>query len=92
MNGVLNLSILDGWWVEACDHGINGWQFGDGYIGQNQDQHDLNALYRVLIEEVIPLYYNNKKGWLDMMQQSIKTTLDQFSAQNMLENYYNKLY
>lgn len=50
-NGVLNLSILDGWWWEACEHGINGWQFGDGKIKnckEKQNKHDSKALYKVL--------------------------------------------
>ena len=70
MNGVLNLSILDGWWPEACEHGVNGWQFGDGFESQSeteQDAHDLRALYRVLQAEVIPTYYCDRPRWLDMM-------------------------
>lgn len=46
MNGVLNLSILDGWWAEACIDGVNGWQFGDGFESDNieeLDKHDLEA-------------------------------------------------
>ncbi|MFW5986101.1 MAG: alpha-glucan family phosphorylase [Halanaerobiales bacterium] len=92
MNGVLNLSILDGWWPEACRHGINGWQFGNGYEGKDQDKHDLKSLYRVLLEEVLPLYYNNKDSWTEMMNQSIKTTYEPYSASTMLENYYQELY
>ncbi|MGM0436674.1 MAG: alpha-glucan family phosphorylase [Bacillota bacterium] len=92
MNGVLNLSILDGWWPEICEHGINGWQFGDGYVGENQDQHDLDSLYNVLLEEVVPTYYENKEKWIEMMQASIDSTYDRFSAKNMLEKYYEKLY
>jgi len=92
MNGVLNLSILDGWWPEACQHGENGWQFGDGYVGEGQDEHDLNALYEVLLNEVVPTYYEDKNKWIEMMQASIDSTYDSFSAKNMLEKYYEKLY
>ncbi len=92
MNGVLNLSTLDGWWAEACQHGINGWQFGDAYVGEGQDEHDLHALYDVLGNEVIPTYYKNRERWLMMMQYSLKTTHDQFSARRMLEDYYQMLY
>ncbi|MGM0409523.1 MAG: alpha-glucan family phosphorylase [Bacillota bacterium] len=92
MNGVLNLSILDGWWPEACKHGENGWQFGDGYQGKEQDQHDLNALYDVLLEEVVPTYYEEKNKWIAMMQASIDTTYQRFSAKRMLDEYYEKLY
>ncbi|MCF8001908.1 MAG: alpha-glucan family phosphorylase [Halanaerobiales bacterium] len=92
MNGVLNLSILDGWWPEACQHGMNGWQFGDGYMGENQDKHDLESLYRVLFNEVLPTYYENKEQWEEMMNNSIETTYEDFSARKMLENYYLKMY
>ncbi|EYE88364.1 alpha-glucan phosphorylase [Fervidicella metallireducens AeB] len=95
MNGVLNLSILDGWWPEACNHGINGWQIGDGFESKDtkeQDAHDLKSLYKVLLEEVIPTYYNNRSKWIEMMQESIKSTKDAFSIERMLKEYYEKLY
>ena len=92
MNGILNLSILDGWWPEACRHGINGWQFGNGYQGDGQDKHDLKHLYKVLLEEVLPTYYENKDKWTKMMQNSIEDTYDRFSAKEMVRKYYKKLY
>ncbi len=95
MNGVLNFSILDGWWPEACDHGKNGWQFGDAFEHENpavQDAHDLKAFYKVLTQEVVPTYYNNRKKWLDMMRQSILSTQEPFSVKRMLEEYYGLLY
>ena len=92
MNGVLNLSVLDGWWPEACRHGENGWQFGDGYEGPGQDDHDLQALYRVLLKEVLPTYYENRAKWVEMMRESIASTAERFSSQRMLEEYYSRLY
>jgi glycogen phosphorylase len=95
MNGVLNLSILDGWWPEACDHGVNGWQIGDGYENSNEkklDAHDQKALYKVLLDEVIPTYYDDKKQWVEMMKQSVLSTYKQFAVKRMLDEYYNKLY
>lgn len=92
MNGVLNLSVLDGWWPEACRHGKNGWQFGDGYEGEDQDEHDRQALYEVLLEEVLPTYYDNKEQWKRMMLESVASTYHEFSAKGMLEKYYEKLY
>ncbi len=95
MNGSLNLSILDGWWPEACDHGVNGWQFGDGFESKGvkkQDKHDVNALYEVLLNEVIPTYYDNREKWIEMMKASILSTKDQFSVKRMLEEYYDLLY
>jgi glycogen phosphorylase len=95
MNGVLNLSILDGWWPEACVHGVNGWQFGNGFQTKNdvkQDSHDLKALYQVLQKEVIPVYYQDRSTWIKMMKQSILSTKDHFDVKRMLEEYYEKLY
>ncbi|MGM0420336.1 MAG: alpha-glucan family phosphorylase [Bacillota bacterium] len=92
MNGVLNFSTLDGWWAECCQHGINGWQFGDAYEGEGQDDHDLFAMYHVLLNEVVPTYYDDQKKWLMMMQYSIKMTHDRFSAKRMLSEYYDMLY
>jgi starch phosphorylase len=95
MNGVLNLSILDGWWPEACQHGVNGWQFGDGFESDSEtklDDNDREALYKVLLEEVVPTYYDNRKKWLEMMRASILTTRDAFGVKRMLEEYYEHLY
>ena len=95
MNGVLNLSILDGWWPEACDHGVNGWQIGDAFQSDDvavQDAHDLAALYKVLLEEVVPTYYDNNEKWQEMMRASILSTKDGFSVKRMLEEYYELLY
>ncbi len=95
MNGVLNCSILDGWWPEACQHGVNGWQFGDGFESNDEhilDHHDREALYQVLLEEVIPTYYNNREKWVDMMRASILSTKDAFAVKRMLDEYYELLY
>lgn len=95
MNGVLNLSILDGWWPEACKHGVNGWQIGDGFESKDetkQDNHDREALYKVLLEEVVPTYYDKPEKWKEMMKASILTTKKEFSVKRMLEEYYELLY
>ncbi len=92
MNGILNLSTLDGWWPEACEHSVNGWQFGDGFEGEEQDEHDLKELYKVLLEEVIPTYYDNRTKWIKMMRASINSTFEQFSAMRMIKEYYALLY
>ncbi len=95
MNGVLNLSILDGWWPEACQHGVNGWQFGDGFESEGEtilDNHDRAALYRVLTGEVLPTYYDHPEKWVEMMRNSILSTKDYFAVKRMLEEYNELLY
>ncbi len=95
MNGVLNLSVLDGWWPEACEHGVNGWQIGDAFEHEDtavQTKHDLDALYKVLRNEVVPTFYKNRPKWKEMMQASIQSTRDEFSVKRMLDEYYELLY
>lgn len=95
MNGVLNFSTLDGWWPEGCNHGVNGWQFGDGFESDDEaelDAHDLKALYNVLQNEVLPTYYDDHDKWLEMMKESINSTRERFAVKRMLEDYYSKLY
>lgn len=95
MNGVLNLSILDGWWPEACQHGVNGWQFGDGFESEDEavlDKHDFKAFKKVLAEEVIPTYYERPEAWKDMMVASIQSTREAFAVKRMLEEYYGRMY
>lgn len=95
MNGVLNVSILDGWWPEACEHGVNGWQFGDGFESENEklvDAHDLAALYDVLTNEVLPTYYDDHNRWVNMMRASILSTRSFFDVNRMLKEYNERMY
>jgi starch phosphorylase len=95
MNGVLNCSILDGWWPEACLDGDNGWQIGDGFESDDDavlDAHDLEALYDVLLTKVLPTYYDDPEKWEQMMRRSIETTSEPFAVKRMLTDYYAKLY
>ena len=101
MNGVLNCSILDGWWPEGCRHGVTGWQIGgaddsrvevDEAEQRAQDQRDLNALFSVLSDEVVPTYRDNRPAWIAMMRASISMSQWAFSADRMVEDYYRLLY
>ena len=91
MNGVLNVSVLDGWWPEAYQHGVNGWQFGDGFEGPGQDEHDLPALLDVLEKEVVPAF-EDRERWTAMMKAAMVTTQWRFSSHRMLEDYYLGVY
>ncbi|MDQ0195420.1 alpha-glucan family phosphorylase [Paenibacillus wynnii] len=95
MNGVLNCSILDGWWPEACIDGENGWQIGDGFETTDfkvLDQHDSDALYDTLLNRVLPTYYDQRDQWVEMMKKSIETTRIEFATERMLDEYYNRMY
>ncbi len=92
MNGVLNVSVLDGWWPEGCQHGVNGWAIGDGSEGRpDQDEHDLRSLQRVLEEEVLPAYADPDR-WGAMMAASIRMATEKFSSDRMVRDYYERLY
>lgn len=95
MNGVLNCSILDGWWPEACLDGENGWQIGDGFETtdfEELDRHDSDALYDTLLNRVLPTFYENREQWVEMMKRSIETTRTEFATKRMLDEYYNRMY
>lgn len=95
VNGVLNLSVVDGWVGEGPQHGISGWLIngmGHGRHDWEQDEEDLKALYEVLISEVIPCYYNDRTRWVDMMRASIDMAHWVFSSQRMIKEYYDLLY
>ncbi len=89
MNGVLNCSILDGWWAEACEHGVNGWAIGDA--GSGDDAADLAALHRTLGEEVLPAWADRPR-WTRMMRASIAMAVSRFSSDRMVREYFEKLY
>lgn len=88
LNGVLNLSTLDGWWVEGCIDGVTGWSIGNG------DAHndDAMALYDKLDTVVLPLYGDAQTRWLWMMKQAISKLAPVFSSQRMMRRYASEAY
>jgi starch phosphorylase len=99
LNGGLNLSVLDGWWAEAYD-GLNGFAIGTGRTHSNMNLHDMRDcedLYRVLREEVIPLYYQRDRdglphGWIKRMKRTIRTLGWRFNADRMVMDYTSRCY
>jgi len=96
LNGVLNLSIMDGWWGEGCN-GNNGWAFGQKSPQETRDQADARALYEILEKEIIPLYYRGTTdgtpyGWVKIMKESMKSIGPRFSARRMVREYIEKFY
>jgi len=99
LNGGLNLSILDGWWAEAYD-GLNGFAIGAGKTHSDvciHDTRDSDDLYRVLREEVVPLYYQRDRdglprGWIKRMKRTIRTLGWRFNADRMVMDYTRQCY
>ena len=99
MNGGLDLSILDGWWLEGYD-GTNGFAVGNGVDTEDVpkiDASDAQSLYRVLEEDVVPLYYDrddNKvpRKWIAMMRRAIQTLAPDYNSDRMVEDYAREIY
>jgi starch phosphorylase len=85
MNGVPNCSILDGWWPEACEHGVNGWGIGESEDDRN-DTRDVEALYNVLENEVLPTWEEGDERWAHMMRSAICTSA-RFTGARMISDY-----
>jgi starch phosphorylase len=91
LNGVLNASVLDGWWPEACRHGENGWAIGGTDEGPERDARDAGALYDLLERDIVPAFHDRAR-WIGMMQASIRMAEDNFTSDRMVRQYYERLY
>ena len=99
INGGLNLSILDGWWLEGYD-GTNGFAIGNGIDPENVstiDQSDAESLYSVLEQDVVPLYYDRDdfgvpRRWIAMMKRAIQTLAPEYNSDRMVQDYVEKIY
>jgi starch phosphorylase len=99
LNGIPNCSILDGWWVEGYN-GKNGWAFGEQREYQSaelQAEADALALYAVLEQEIIPLFYDRDaqgipRDWLRVMKEAIRTVAPEFSMRRMVKEYTERFY
>jgi glycogen phosphorylase len=98
INGGLNFSVLDGWWIEGYD-GDNGFAIGDlsQLADPEMDRADAESMYRVLSEEVIPRFYDRDAGdmprrWIAMMKRSIQTLAPKFSSDRMVAEYVERIY
>jgi starch phosphorylase len=99
INGVINLSILDGWWGEGYD-GKNGWAIkpaSDALDDRHRDEEEARTLFELLQDQVIPLYYSigplgYSPGWIEKAKASISTLLPRFSSMRMLSEYVEEFY
>ena len=91
LNGVLNLSVLDGWWIEACIEGVTGWAIGeDG--GNGAAGATAEDLYLKLEQSVLPLYHEDHEAWVCMMKQAISKIAPFFNSQRMMRRYASEAY
>ncbi len=99
MNGVVNLSVLDGWWYEGYRKGA-GWALTDKRTYQNQDfqdQLDASTIYSLLENEILPLYYTRNgdgisEGWVGVMKNSIAQIAPHYTMKRQLDDYFSKFY
>jgi glycogen phosphorylase len=92
LNGVLNLSVLDGWWIEACIDGVTGWSIGDDDGSATYEQRAAFALYDKLEHAVLPLFYTDPSRWRWMMKQAIGNIAYYFNSQRMVRRYATEAY
>lgn len=99
VNGIINFSVLDGWWCEGYNE-HNGWTIGDDTFYSNDFSHDIadsRSIYDTLENQIIPLFYKRDEsgiptGWVKLMKESIKSTAWRFSTDRMVQEYMEKMY
>ena len=95
LNGVLNLSVLDGWWLEACVEGVTGWAVGRDGVSLTEEplgEPIENDLYNKLENVVLPLYHQDRERWIWMMGQAISKVACYFNTQRMMRRYAAEAY
>ncbi|MBA4372946.1 MAG: alpha-glucan family phosphorylase [Thermodesulfovibrio sp.] len=95
-NGVMNFSVLDGWWIEGHIEGFTGWSIGppphELAPGADADVRDSEDLYNKLEYTILPLYYNNRHTWIRMMQNAIGKNAYYFNTHRMMRRYVTEAY
>lgn len=91
LNGVPSLSVLDGWWIEGHIEGVTGWSVGDSASAQTHTS-DADSLYDKLEQRVMPLFYQRREQFIDMMRQAIALNGSFFNTQRMVQEYVLKAY
>jgi starch phosphorylase len=91
LNAVPNLSILDGWWAEGCIEQITGWAIGTPAM-PDVDQQDADSLYEKLGQVVLPLYRNDRAGWIQVMKGAVSKNAYYFNSLRMMRRYAAEAY
>jgi starch phosphorylase len=96
MNGGLNFSVLDGWWIEGHEEDITGWSIGaapqETALTEQEDAPDALDFYEKLEYKVIPLYYQNQAGWIKMMKNAMGKNGSQFNTHRVVKEYARSAY
>jgi len=104
VNGVPSLSVLDGWWLEGCIEGVTGWAIGTDALARNPDgsaaglpwdearRRDAEALYSKLETVILPMFYNNRAGYTEVMRHAIAINGSFFNTRRMMQTYIAKAY
>jgi starch phosphorylase len=95
-NGVLNFSVLDGWWIEGCIEEVTGWSIGpapDAPLGEDEKRRlELEDLYGKLKYVIIPTFYDKRDDWIRMMKSSIGKVAYYFNSHRMMRRYITEAY
>lgn len=95
-NGVPNFSVLDGWWIEGWIEGVTGWSIGpaptETSLAENNEAADIDSLYQKLEGVVLPLYYNDRAGWIEVMKGAIGKNACYFNTHRMMRQYVTEAY
>lgn len=89
-NGVPSLSVLDGWWIEGCIEGVTGWAIGDS--SESSNGNDVQSLYDKLEHIILPLYYQDRTGWISVMKGAISKNASFFNSHRMMRRYTAEAY
>jgi glycogen phosphorylase len=93
LNGVPSLSVLDGWWIEACIEGVTGWAIGGEHADSaNLNDEDASSMYDKLEREILPLFHRNRDRFIDVMRHAIALNGSFFNSHRMVEEYALKAY
>jgi starch phosphorylase len=95
-NGVPSFSALDGWWIEGCVEGLTGWSIGAREAGildaGSVNRQDADDLYRKLESVILPLFYQNREQWIDVMRHAISLNASYFNTHRMAQQYVANAY
>lgn len=96
MNGAINFSTNDGWIPEFAKHGVNSFIVPqpdyENMHTHELDEYDLNKVYEILENDIIPTYYDNQEKWLEIMKQGMRDVRHQFDSNRMAHEYYDIMY